>query len=118
MPEKRSRPRGWKRRRTRTTAGLARLVGELADASHEFGTWWPEHRVTSTSYGTKHYRHPLVGELTLDCDTWDSPDGSGQRLVVLTADATSGSADSLRILLSWSAGNTESYEADTAAHND
>ena len=38
----------------------------------DFRTWWATHQVTGTGYDTKHYRHPLVGDLTLDCDTWDS----------------------------------------------
>jgi len=54
-------------------------------------------------YGTKHYRHPLVGDLTLDCDTWDSPYGSGQRLMVLTAEAGTPSHERLCILASWNA---------------
>jgi hypothetical protein len=69
----------------------------------DFRTWWATHQVTGASYGTKHYRHPLVGELTLDCDTWDGPDGSGQRLMVLTAEPGTSSYDRLRILASWHA---------------
>jgi hypothetical protein len=65
---------------------LALLVGELAVQDPDFRTWWATHQVTGTGYGTKHYRHPLVGDLTLDCDTWNSPDGSGQRLMVLIAE--------------------------------
>ncbi|MCI3278123.1 helix-turn-helix domain-containing protein [Streptomyces cylindrosporus] len=80
---------------------LARLVGELSLQDPDFRTWWAEHRVNSASYGTKHYRHHLVGDLTLDCDTWSSPDGSGQRLMVLTAEPGSPSYDALRILTSW-----------------
>ncbi|MFE1836148.1 helix-turn-helix domain-containing protein [Streptomyces sviceus] len=80
---------------------LARLVGELSLQDPDFRTWWAEHRVTSATYGTKHYRHPLVGDLTLDCDTWASPDHSGQRLMVLTAEADSPTHDALRILASW-----------------
>jgi len=80
---------------------LARLVGELSLQDHDFRTWWAEHRVNSASYGTKHYRHHLVGDLTLDCDTWSSPDGSGQRLMVLTAEPGTPSYDALRILTSW-----------------
>jgi transcriptional regulator with XRE-family HTH domain len=80
---------------------LARLVGELSLGDADFRTWWAEHRVNSAAYGTKHYRHPLVGDLTLDCDTWASPDGSGQRLMVLTAEPGSPSHDALRILASW-----------------
>lgn len=80
---------------------LARLVGELSAQDADFRSWWAEHRVISSSYGTKHYRHPLVGDLRLDCDTWSSPDGSGQRLMVLTAEPGSPSYDALRILASW-----------------
>jgi hypothetical protein len=61
---------------------LARFVGELSVRDTDFRTWWAEHRVTSATYGTKHYHHPLVGDLTLDCDTWASPDHSGQRLMI------------------------------------
>lgn len=82
---------------------LAVLVGELSVHDADFRTWWATHQVTGAGYGTKHYRHPLVGELTLDCDTWDSPDGSGQRLMVLTAEPGTPSHDRLRILTSWQA---------------
>ncbi|MGW2034647.1 MmyB family transcriptional regulator, partial [Streptomyces sp. NPDC001811] len=82
---------------------LAHLVGELSLRDTDFCTWWAEHRVSGAGHGTKHYRHPLVGDLTLDCDTWASPDGSGQRLMVLTAEPGSPSHDALRILGSWTA---------------
>jgi transcriptional regulator with XRE-family HTH domain len=77
---------------------LARLVGDLSVRDTDFRTWWAEHHVNDASYGTKHYRHPVVGDLTLDCDTWASPDGSGQRLMVLTAEPGSPSHDALLIL--------------------
>ncbi|MFG2356954.1 helix-turn-helix domain-containing protein [Streptomyces sp. NPDC048521] len=83
---------------------LARLVGELSVQDTDFRTWWAEHRVNSAGYGTKHYHHPLVGDLTLDCDTWAGPDNSGQRLMVLTAPPGSPAHDALRILISWTAG--------------
>lgn len=83
---------------------LARLVGELSLQDPDFRTWWAEHRVNSAVYGTKRYRHHLVGDLTLDCDTWADPDGSGQRLMVLTAEPGSPSQDALSILTSWTAG--------------
>ncbi|MFI9561483.1 helix-turn-helix domain-containing protein [Nonomuraea endophytica] len=82
---------------------LARLVGDLSVQDPDFRTWWAEHRVNSSGHGTKQYRHRLVGDLTLDCDTWNSPDGSGQRLMVLTAEPGSPSHDALRILTSWTA---------------
>ncbi|HEY3479019.1 MAG TPA: helix-turn-helix domain-containing protein [Streptomyces sp.] len=82
---------------------LADLVGDLAVHHPEFRTWWAAHHVTAAGYGVKHYRHPVVGELTLDCDVWDSPDGSGQRLMVLTAEPGSPAHEALRILASWTA---------------
>ncbi|MFF0970486.1 helix-turn-helix domain-containing protein [Streptomyces sp. NPDC003703] len=78
--------------------GLGRLVAELSAADPDFRTWWTERRVTTSSHGTKLYRHPVAGDLTLDCDTWNSPDGSGQRLMVLTAEPGSPSHEALRLL--------------------
>ncbi|WP_037855588.1 helix-turn-helix domain-containing protein [Streptomyces sp. NRRL S-340] len=83
--------------------GLARLVGELSVRDGDFRTWWAEHQVSGAGHGTKHYRHPLVGDLTLECDTWAAPDGSGQCLMVLTAEPGTPSHDALRILTSWHA---------------
>jgi transcriptional regulator with XRE-family HTH domain len=82
---------------------LAALVGDLSVQDPDFRSWWASHRVSSASYGTKHYRHPIAGELTLDCDMWASPDGSGQRLMVLTAEPGTPSHEALRILGSWTA---------------
>ncbi|MET7518768.1 helix-turn-helix domain-containing protein [Streptomyces sp. NPDC005480] len=82
---------------------LARLVGDLTLRDSDFSTWWADHRVTSATYGTKRYRHHLVGDLTLDCDTWPGSDDSGQRLMVLTAETGSPSHDALRILTAWTA---------------
>jgi hypothetical protein len=82
---------------------LAVLVGELSVQDADFRSWWAAHRVTGAGHGTKHYRHPVVGDLTLDCDTWDSPDGSGQRLMVLSAEPGTPSHERLRILASWNA---------------
>jgi transcriptional regulator with XRE-family HTH domain len=87
-------------------AALAQLVGELSLQDGDFRTWWAEQHVNRATYGIKHYRHPVVGELTLDCDTWDSPDGSEQKLMVLTAEPGTPSSDSLRILATWNATRT------------
>ncbi|PZG18468.1 helix-turn-helix domain-containing protein [Nonomuraea aridisoli] len=82
---------------------LAALVGELSVRFPEFRTWWAAHHVSAASYGVKNYRHPVVGPLTLDCDMWDSPDGGGQRLMLLTAEEGGRSHEALRILNSWAA---------------
>jgi hypothetical protein len=51
------------------TPELAMLVGELSVQDADFRSWWASHQVTGAGYGTKHCRHPLAGDLTLDCDT-------------------------------------------------
>jgi transcriptional regulator with XRE-family HTH domain len=94
---------------------LAALVGELSVRDADFRTWWATHQVAGGGYGTKHYRHPLVGDLTLDCDTWGSPDGSGQRLMVLTAEPGTPSHERLRILTSWNAEPNAGLAAERAA---
>ncbi|MEV0719464.1 helix-turn-helix transcriptional regulator [Asanoa sp. NPDC050611] len=83
---------------------LRELVDELSQ-SPEFRRWWSAHIVSTASHGTKRFRHPVVGPLTLDCDTWTSPDDPDQRLVVLTAEPGSPSDEALRILTSWTAGD-------------
>jgi transcriptional regulator with XRE-family HTH domain len=82
---------------------LSRLVGDLSVQDPDFRRWWAEHHVNTATYGTKHYTHRLVGKLTLDCDTWASPDGEGQRLMVLTAEQGTPSHDALLILTAWAA---------------
>jgi transcriptional regulator with XRE-family HTH domain len=82
---------------------LAVLVGELCVQNADFRTWWAAHHATSAGFGTKNYRHPVVGDLTLDCDMWDGADGSGQRLMVLTAAPGTRSHEGLRLLASWAA---------------
>jgi transcriptional regulator with XRE-family HTH domain len=82
---------------------LAALVGELSVQDPDFRGWWAAHHVATTSYGTKAFHHPLVGDLTLDCDTWVCPDDQGQRLLVMTAEPGTPSYEALRILASWTA---------------
>lgn len=82
---------------------LATLVGELSVRDADFRTWWAAHQVTGSGNGTKHYRHALVGELVLDCDTWVSPEDPDQRILILTAEPGSASYDGLGILTSWAA---------------
>ena len=82
---------------------LTALIGELSVQDPDFRRWWAAHHVASTSYGTKRFRHPVVGELTLDADAWVCPEDQDQRLMTLTAAPGSPSHQALRILASWSA---------------
>ena len=94
---------------------LAVLVGELSLQDSDFCTWWASHQVNSATYGTKQYRHPVVGDIVLDCDVWGSPDGSGQQLMVLTAEPETPSHDALRLLASWTARDVTTHSAQSAA---
>lgn len=74
------------------------LVDLLAEVSSEFAALWADHDV-SWRPGTepKHFIHPEVGPLELDCDTLFA-DSESQILLVYTATPGSESADRLRLL--------------------
>lgn len=72
---------------------LRQLITELRSASPDFATWWDDHTVRERQHGRKRLNHVRHGTLTLHYDTLVSPDGSDQRLVVLTpADPTAEAA--------------------------
>ncbi|MDX2542370.1 helix-turn-helix domain-containing protein [Streptomyces sp. WI04-05B] len=80
---------------------LAALVGELSVKSEEFRRLWATHDVKEKGYGVKRFRHPLVGELTLNYESFRLPDDNDQTLIVYGAEPGSPSADGLRLLASW-----------------
>lgn len=80
---------------------LAELVGELSVCDDDFRRWWGSHHVATRSVGTKTYRHPIAGDLTLDWDTLTCTTDAEQQLVVWTAEPGSRSHDGLRFLASW-----------------
>lgn len=73
------------------------LVGELRDGSPEFTRLWERHDVQAAPTLTKTFRHPVVGEITLDCDSLKLTDRD-QRLVLYTAPQGSRDADALALL--------------------
>ncbi|QRX96119.1 MULTISPECIES: helix-turn-helix transcriptional regulator [Streptomyces] len=77
---------------------LAELIGELSMKSTEFSGLWSRHVVNNCTFGTKHFRHPLVGELALDFEMMQTPDGSGQGVLMFSAPAGSPSEAALRLL--------------------
>ncbi|GAQ67502.1 helix-turn-helix domain-containing protein [Streptomyces scabiei] len=79
---------------------LTSLVGELSMQDKDFGHWWGSRHVPSPSrrMGTKRFHHPVVGELTLDGDTFTCSSDPDQELVVWTAEPGSPSYDGLRDL--------------------
>lgn len=77
------------------------LVGELTIASPEFARWWEEHRVHQRTFGDKHFRHPVVGEMTLQYETLTTPGDPDQALFLFTAEPGSPSREALDVLVSW-----------------
>ncbi|MER6052705.1 helix-turn-helix transcriptional regulator [Streptomyces sp. NPDC020883] len=77
---------------------LTGLIGELSMKSTEFSGLWSRHVVGNCTYGTKHFHHPLVGELALDFEMMQTPDGSGQSLLMFTAAEGSPSQAALGLL--------------------
>jgi transcriptional regulator with XRE-family HTH domain len=73
------------------------LVEELRDGSTEFARLWERHDVQAAPVLTKTFRHPVVGEITVDCDSLRLTDRD-QRLVLYSAPPGSHGAEALALL--------------------
>ncbi len=76
------------------------VIGELSIRSAEFRRLWARHDVRETVHGSKTFRHPLVGEITLDWDAYPLPGNPGPFLLVHTAEPGSRDAERLQLLAS------------------
>ncbi|PZE56986.1 hypothetical protein DEJ33_12745 [Curtobacterium sp. MCPF17_047] len=79
------------------------LVGELTIASSEFAVWWQEHRVFQRTHGDKRFRHPIVGDLTLQYESVSLPGDPDQTLFLYTAEVGTEHREALDLLSSWAA---------------
>jgi transcriptional regulator with XRE-family HTH domain len=82
---------------------LQDLIGELSTRSAEFRTKWGAHEVRRHATGTKHFHHPVVGDLDLVFEGADLPVDPGLSLLLYSAEPGSPTADALRLLASWAA---------------
>ena len=73
------------------------LVHELVDGSSEFARLWDRHDVQAAPMLTKTFRHPVVGEIIVDCDSLALTDRD-QHLVLYTAPPGSSASDALALL--------------------
>jgi hypothetical protein len=68
---------------------LNELIGELSVRSPEFRRWWADHNVRKHSTGTKHFHHPVVGDLTVGFESLYVGDNLEQNLVAYTVEPNS-----------------------------
>ncbi|MEU4513912.1 helix-turn-helix transcriptional regulator [Nonomuraea bangladeshensis] len=73
------------------------LVDELREASPDFARLWERHDVQAAPTLTKTFRHPVIGEVTVDCDALALTDRD-QHLVVYSAPPGSPAAEALALL--------------------
>jgi transcriptional regulator with XRE-family HTH domain len=82
---------------------LNELVGELTTSSGTFAALWAGHDVRIHTTGTKRFRHPVAGDLSLQFETLHLPGDEGQTLFTFTAEPGSASENALAFLASWAA---------------
>lgn len=80
---------------------LAELVGELSVRDADFRAWWADHDIQRRVYGTKHFHHPLVGDLSLGYEALSVTGDSDQTLGIYTVEPGTPSEQALRLLASW-----------------
>jgi transcriptional regulator with XRE-family HTH domain len=76
---------------------LRSLIEDLKAASPRFAELWEQRPVARAPAKRKTFRHPEVGDITLDCDAL-AVEGSALRLIVYTATPGSRDAETLRLL--------------------
>ncbi|WP_028932618.1 helix-turn-helix transcriptional regulator [Pseudonocardia spinosispora] len=76
---------------------LARLIGELRANSDRFARLWDSEVMGGHQVAVKTVDHPMVGELTLNCDLL-SVAGSDLRILVYTAEPGTPDAERLALL--------------------
>jgi transcriptional regulator with XRE-family HTH domain len=84
-----------------TDPALQALVGELSVRDENFRRWWASHQVAHKTFGTKHFHHPVAGDLILDWQILSCAEDADQFLLIMTAEAGSPSHQALRFLASW-----------------
>ncbi|MFB7576119.1 helix-turn-helix transcriptional regulator [Streptomyces sp. NPDC093064] len=88
---------------------LTGLIGELVTRSDEFRTAWAKHNVRLHHTGRKAFRHPAIGEITLDFDAMELPAQPGLTLTAYSAPPHTSDHDKLQLLAAWAA--TEDAES-------
>jgi transcriptional regulator with XRE-family HTH domain len=93
---------------------LAQLIGELSTRNEGFRTRWAAHNVKFHRTGPKTLHHPVVGEITLEGETFALPGDPDQTMTVYTPEPGSRSHEALDLLASWA--STPLSAADAPDH--
>ncbi|WP_329577426.1 helix-turn-helix transcriptional regulator [Streptomyces sp. NBC_01361] len=78
--------------------GLSDLIGELVTRSDAFNRRWSAHGVSLHRSGSKHIRHPEVGDLEFVYERVELPDDPGLAMVAYTSAAGSSTEERIRLL--------------------
>jgi transcriptional regulator with XRE-family HTH domain len=76
---------------------LRTLIGRLSIVSADFREWWSTHDVETHHYGSKHFAHPLVGDITVFHEAAQLAEGD-QYLFLYSVEPGSPSDDAMRLL--------------------
>lgn len=95
---------------------LAALISELRASSDRFARLWANPPATGSASSRKTFRHPVVGIITVDCDTLEVV-GSDLRLVMWTAPTGSADASALKLLSVIGSEQFNGSSAGEPAHN-
>ncbi|MFG2358756.1 helix-turn-helix transcriptional regulator [Streptomyces sp. NPDC048521] len=95
-------------------AELTGLIGELVTRSDEFRAAWAKHNVRLHHTGRKSFRHPAIGEITLDFDAMELPAHPGLTLTAYSAEPGTPHHDALRLLASWAATSPDETHQDAS----
>ncbi len=80
---------------------LSDLVGELSTRSDDFRVRWAAHNVRRHTSGSKRMRHPVIGEIELNYQSFELPGEPGLRFNVFTAEPGTHNQQALQFLASW-----------------
>ena len=79
---------------------LGTLVAELC-RNPDFAQIWARHDVRDKTHGSYTYRNAVIGEITLDYETFRAPDDPDQALIMQTVPEGSPAEAALQLLAAW-----------------
>lgn len=86
---------------------LTELIGELSTRSETFRSLWATHNVRYHDTGTKHFQHPVVGELTLTYEVMELRADADLTMFVYSAEPDTPHQEALSFLASWATSRAE-----------